>query len=44
MKEKLIEILKFLKIFPPSGFGKVTITFQDGKIIYVEIYETLKLE
>lgn len=44
MKQKLIEILKLLKLFPTSGFGSVKINFFQGGISNIELSESIKLD
>ena len=43
MKEKLIELLKLLKIYPSSGYGEINIKIENDKIILCETKEKKKL-
>ena len=43
MKEKLIEVLKKLCIFPKSGFGKIEIHIQNFGITLVNVIESKKI-
>jgi hypothetical protein len=44
LKEKLIALLKLLKIFPGSGFGEVNIKVENNKIVLVETKEKHKID
>lgn len=44
MKEKLIEILKLLELFPKSGFGEITIKINAYDIVHVVKTESKKIK
>ena len=43
LKGLFIEVLKKLDLMPESGFGSVTINFQNFKIVNVDKKESIKI-
>ena len=43
LKSLFIEVLKKLDLIPQSGYGSVTINFQNFKIVNVDKKESMKL-
>jgi len=44
LKEKLIALLKLLKVYPSSGYGEIIIKIVNNQIILFERKEQLKIE
>lgn len=44
LKEKLVALLKLLKVYPQSGYGEINIKIEKDKIILFEKKEKLKIE
>lgn len=43
MKDKLMEILKALKLLPESGYGELSLKFENGRIVFCRVTETVKM-
>lgn len=44
MKEKLTKILEECELLPESGYGELTLKFENGKLIYIKKTETVKIK
>lgn len=43
LKEELLFILKKLKLYPNSGYGKIIITIKDREIVHCEKTESIEV-